>query len=45
MILEKAENEEDYDIGQTTVRESERFLCRLGYFCSNKIKNEVWYKE
>lgn len=29
MILEKAEDE-DYDIGQITVRESESFLCRLG---------------
>lgn len=29
MILEK-EEDEDYDIRQITVRESESFLCRLG---------------
>lgn len=43
MILEK-EEDEDYDIRQITVRESESFLCRLGP-SANKIKNEVWYRE
>lgn len=43
MILEK-EEDEDYNIRQITVRESESFLCRLGP-SANKIKNEVWYRE